>query len=126
MDFQIIQGWEAKKGIVKFIKNNDLKLRKNIQERINFADSITETEYKRSAKNRDIFKHSIDSLIEDDCVAIFPTTPMPALNKGKINQELTLFRKNSQFYLYCRFNRKASNFVAFFLVTSSTFLEFQF
>ena len=60
MDFQIIQGWEAKKGIVKFIKNNDLKLRKNIQERINFADSITETEYKRSAKNRNIFKQSID------------------------------------------------------------------
>ena len=93
MDLQIIQGWEAKRGIVKFIKNNDLKLRKNIQERINFADSITETEYKRSAKNRNIFKQSIDSLIEDDCVAIFPTTPMPALNKGKINQELTLFRK---------------------------------
>ena len=46
-----------------------------------------------SAKNRNIFKQSIDSLIEDDCVAIFPTTPMPALNKGKINQELILFRK---------------------------------
>ena len=93
MDFQIIQGWEAKNGIVKFIKKNNLKLRKNIQERINFADSITESEYKKANKNRYEFKQRINSILEDGCVAIFPTTPMPALNKGKINQELSIFRK---------------------------------
>ena len=93
MDFQIIQGWEAKVGLVKHVKKHRLKLRKNIKERIEFADSITENEFKKANNNRKDFKRRIDSLIEDDCVAIFPTTPMPALNKSNINQELSLFRK---------------------------------
>lgn len=93
MDFQIIQGWEAKLGLVKHVKKHRLKLRKNIKERIDFADSITKAEFENANKNRKNFKSRIDALIEDDCVAIFPTTPMPALNKSKINEELSIFRK---------------------------------
>ena len=92
-DFQIIQGWEAKNGIVKFIKKHGFKLRKNIQERINFADSITENEFKKANINRNNFKEEINAILEKDYLAIFPTTPMPALNKKTINSELSLFRK---------------------------------
>ena len=92
-DFQIIQGWEAKNGIIKFIKKHGFKVRKNIQERINFAESITKNDFEKANVNRNNFKEKIDSILEKDYLAIFPTTPMPALNKKTINSELSLFRK---------------------------------
>ena len=92
-DFQIIQGWEAKNGIIKFIKKHGFKVRKNIQERINFAESITKNDFEKANVNRNNFKEKIDSILEKDYLAIFPTTPMPALNKKTINSELTQFRK---------------------------------
>ena len=70
-DFQIIQGWEAKNGIIKFIKKHSFKVRKNILERIKFAENINENDFKKANINRNNFKEKIDAILEKDYLAIF-------------------------------------------------------
>ncbi|MEM8750375.1 MAG: amidase [Pseudomonadota bacterium] len=93
--FRKCQAYEAWQALGSWIEANNPDLGPGIKERFEFAQSITDDEFRASTEVRRTVTEKLEAFIGDDGLLVFPTMPSCAPLKASSDAELQDFREKA-------------------------------